>query len=166
MSKGSKAKWGWGNWIGYIVLPLSIALQDDPLDYIRIAKARIDRKKLSLAAISTCMAARLVEKTLGPQVAAAIAHKTLLNTTLALSNMVGPLEEISLYGHPMAYLAPSVYGHPQAVTVHFQSYCNKMTIALAADPEVIPDPHSLLDGLEESLNAMRKALVARGPNAA
>jgi len=24
----------------------------------------------------------------------------------------GPVEEISFYGHPVAYIAPSVYGHP------------------------------------------------------
>lgn len=47
------------------------------------------------------------------QVAAAITHRILFNTTLAVSSLIGPLEEISFYGHPMAYLAPSVYGHPQ-----------------------------------------------------
>ena len=27
--------------------------------------------------------------------------------------MLGPVEEVSFYGHPVAYIAPSVYGHPQ-----------------------------------------------------
>ncbi|WZZ26974.1 hypothetical protein YC2023_010375 [Brassica napus] len=40
--------------------------------------------------------------------------------------MVGPIEEISFYGHPVTYMAPSVYGHPHALTMHFQSYMNKM----------------------------------------
>lgn len=31
---------------------------------------------------------------------------------MAFSSMVGPVEEISFYGHPLAYIAPSVYGHP------------------------------------------------------
>lgn len=31
---------------------------------------------------------------------------------MSFSNVVGPVDEISFYGHPMAYLAPSVYGHP------------------------------------------------------
>ena len=46
------------------------------------------------------------------QVAAAISHRVVSNTTMSFSNMVGPADEISFYGHPMAYLAPSVYGHP------------------------------------------------------
>lgn len=46
------------------------------------------------------------------QVAAAIAHRFLSNTTLAFSSVVGPVEEVSFYGHPLAFIAPSVYGHP------------------------------------------------------
>ncbi|XP_021909278.1 O-acyltransferase WSD1-like [Carica papaya] len=45
MAKGSKAIWG--NCIGYILIPFTIALQKDPLDYIRTAKSIVDRKKLS-----------------------------------------------------------------------------------------------------------------------
>lgn len=51
-------------------------------------------------------------ETFSRQVAAVIAHRILSQTSMAFSNVVGPLEEISFYGHPMAYLAPSVYGHP------------------------------------------------------
>ncbi|KAG2700728.1 hypothetical protein I3843_06G010300 [Carya illinoinensis] len=51
MAKGSKIRWG--NLIGYMFLPFTIALQDDPLDYVRKAKAAIDRKKLSLEPIFT-----------------------------------------------------------------------------------------------------------------
>ena len=43
MEKGTKAKWG--NCIGSVLLPFAIALRDDPLDYVRQAKATIDRKK-------------------------------------------------------------------------------------------------------------------------
>lgn len=39
----------------------------------------------------------------------------------------------------------------QALTIHFQSYANKMTISIAVDPSVIPDPHFLCDDLEASL---------------
>lgn len=43
MEKDTEAKWG--NWIGFVLLPLKISLRDDPLDYIREAKAAIDREK-------------------------------------------------------------------------------------------------------------------------
>ena len=48
LKKGSKAKWG--NQIGYLIFPFTIALRDDPLDYLREAKVAMDRKKASLEA--------------------------------------------------------------------------------------------------------------------
>lgn len=52
----------------------------------------------------------------------------------------------------------------QALTIHFQSYVNKMTIILAVDPNVIPDPQRLFDDFEESLKLIREAVVKQGLN--
>ena len=49
----------------------------------------------------------------------------------------------------------------QALTIHYQSYVNKMTIALAVDPNAIPDPHQLCDELEESLKLIHDAIVKK-----
>ena len=49
----------------------------------------------------------------------------------------------------------------QALTVHYQSYVKKMTIVLAVDPSVIPDPHRLLDDLEDSLRLIHDAVVKK-----
>ncbi|XP_022757555.1 O-acyltransferase WSD1-like isoform X2 [Durio zibethinus] len=51
MEKDAEAKWG--NWIGFVLLPFTIAIRSDPLDYVYDAKATIDRKKHSLEAIYT-----------------------------------------------------------------------------------------------------------------
>lgn len=48
LAKKSKARWG--NVVGFVILPLSIALHEDPLEYVRHAKASMDRKKHSLGA--------------------------------------------------------------------------------------------------------------------
>ncbi|XVE67224.1 hypothetical protein DITRI_Ditri08aG0142800 [Diplodiscus trichospermus] len=45
-----KCKAEWGNKIGYVLFPFTIALKDNPLDYIRDVKAKADRKKASLEA--------------------------------------------------------------------------------------------------------------------
>ncbi|GMN44405.1 hypothetical protein TIFTF001_013604 [Ficus carica] len=162
MAKNSKAKWG--NLLGYLLLPFNIALQDDPLDYVRQAKAIMDRKKHSYEAPCTYFCARLLQKVVGDELTAATARRAISNTTLAFSNMIGPLEEVSFYGHQIAYLAPSVYGHPHALTIHFQSYVDKMTIVLAVDPNVISDPQCLFDDFEESLKLIREAVVKQGLN--
>ncbi|KAL5718278.1 hypothetical protein ACHQM5_011198 [Ranunculus cassubicifolius] len=151
----------WGNWLGIVLLPFHIVLRDDPLDYVRDAKAVIDRKKLSLEAIYTFASAALVVKSIGIKVASFFAKQLLRQTTMTFSNVVGPLEEISFYGHSMTFLAPSVYGHPQGVTIHFQSYIDKMTIVLGVDEKCVPDPHQLCDDMEESLKLITNAAIAK-----
>ena len=66
MEKNTEAKWG--NWIGYVLLPFTIGLREDPLDYVRQAKATIDRKKHSFEAIFTFSVAELVLKIFGIKV--------------------------------------------------------------------------------------------------
>ncbi|CAN8254850.1 unnamed protein product [Cochlearia groenlandica] len=156
MEKGSKCRWG--NWIGYIVFPFSIGLRDDPLEHLRRAKKIIDRKKNSLEAALTFVVVKLMINLFGVEMTATVVKRALSNTTMSFSNLIGPIEEISLFGHPITYIAPSVYGHPHALTMHFQSYMNKMTISLTVDPTVINDPHRLLDDWEESLRSIKAAL--------
>ncbi|CAA7055782.1 unnamed protein product [Microthlaspi erraticum] len=48
MAKGSKCRWG--NFIGTIIFPIWIKSENDPLEYVRRAKATMDRKKISLEA--------------------------------------------------------------------------------------------------------------------
>ncbi|TYI19363.1 hypothetical protein ES332_A07G160000v1 [Gossypium tomentosum] len=133
MEKDAKAKWG--NWIGYVLLPFTIAIRDDPLDYVRDAKATIDRKKRSLEAIFTFYQAALTAHEVCMQLlkhntavvfhftATALSHRILSRTTVCSSNLVGPLEEIGFYGHPMAFLAPSSSGLLH-VSVSFESSYN------------------------------------------
>ncbi|XP_031106161.1 O-acyltransferase WSD1-like [Ipomoea triloba] len=157
MEKKSRAKWG--NKIGYALVPLFIGLQENPLDYIRKAKATIDRKKLSMESRFSFTSARILLKLFGVQAAAALITRVICNTTVSISNVVGPQEEISFFGHTMVFSAPIVYGVPHSLTILFQSYCNKMTISMAVDPEVIPDPYQLCDDLEESLVMSREAVL-------
>ncbi|KAI3902890.1 hypothetical protein MKX01_040117 [Papaver californicum] len=156
-----KAEAKWGNWIGYVLFPFIIALRDDPLDYVREAKLVIDRKKNSYEALYTFVIAEIVLKLFGIKASAALTHRILTHTTMSFSNVVGPSEEIGFYGHELSYIAPSVYGHPHAFTINYQSYVNKMTIVLAVDEKAVPDPHRLCDDLEESLKLIKDAVSAK-----
>jgi len=63
-----KSKVRWGNIMGYIILPFDIAIYENPLEYIRKAKDRIDRKKHSLEAICSYFCAKAVLNLLGVKV--------------------------------------------------------------------------------------------------
>ncbi|ESR58079.1 diacylglycerol O-acyltransferase [Citrus sinensis] len=160
MEKDTEAKYG--NWIGYVLLPFTIGIRDDPLDYVREAKATVDRKKHSFEAIFSFSIAEIVLKLFGTKAASALSHRIIANTTMCFSNVVGPLEEIGYYGIPMSYLAATSYGQPHALMINFQSYVNKMTTVLSVDEGTIPNPHQLCEDIAESLKLIKDAVVASG----
>ncbi|KAL0734587.1 hypothetical protein Bca4012_010797 [Brassica carinata] len=160
MAKESKCRWG--NHINIVVLPLSIGLETDPLVYLSKAKSSMDRKKNSLHAPILYSILSFILTVFGAKIGAALFKRVLLSTTACISNVNGPTEEISFHGHPIAYINPSVYGHPQALMIHLQSYADKMVISIAVDSTIIPDPHKLCDEMEESLKSMKTALVEKG----
>ncbi|KAH0892818.1 hypothetical protein HID58_055247, partial [Brassica napus] len=139
----------WGNWFGCLIFPFSIALRDAPLEHLRRVKSILLRKKIWGNANAHFF------------VAATLVNRMLSITTMTFSNMVGPVEEVSFYGHTITYFATSAYGHPHALTIHCQSYMNKMTIKLIVDPMVISDPHRLCDDWEESLQNIKAAVQER-----
>ncbi|KAL6620670.1 hypothetical protein ACP70R_035809 [Stipagrostis hirtigluma subsp. patula] len=161
MDSGRHNNAKWGNLIGYIVLPFHIAMHEDPLEYIRQGKRTAERKKRSLEAIFTYWSGNLIVKLLDIKAAAALCYGMFTNTTMSFSSMVGPVEKVQFYGHPIVYIAPSVYGHPHALTVHYQSYMNIVKLVLAVDDAQFPDSHQLLDDFAESLRLIRQAASTR-----
>ncbi|KAF6150959.1 hypothetical protein GIB67_026880 [Kingdonia uniflora] len=169
-----------------------------------IAKSTIDRRKNSYGVVCTGSIFALIYKIFGFMATAALFYKCLSRTTVCFSNLVGPLEHFSFCGHPISYIFPTSYGHPevsyiykplaivlwliveyllqsdealsyeykillstycfsfflQAVMIHYFSYVNKMTIILAVDEDVIPDPYQLFDDIEESLKLMKNDVLA------
>ncbi|GFP81102.1 o-acyltransferase wsd1 [Phtheirospermum japonicum] len=162
MEEEKKLKGKWGNIIGIALVPLTVDVQDDPLIYVRRAKATMDQKKLSLEPKCISMAHMLLTKLFGIKIAGVLTNAIFRNTTLFLSNMVGPREEISPFGHPLCYIAPTLSGFPQALVIHFQSYADKFIISIAADENLIPNPHQLCDDMVKSLKDIKDALLKRG----
>ncbi|KAK1555371.1 hypothetical protein Q3G72_025494 [Acer saccharum] len=154
MKKKSLARWS--NHIGYLLFPFNIALRDDPLDYLQEAKATMDRKKASLEASYSYFMAKYFLKFCGLKKATFPSQ-----TTLWFSNVPDPQEEVSYYGHPVAYVAPSCYGQLNGLMIHVVSYANKMSIILSVDESIILDLHQLCNDLEESLNLIKNAATIK-----
>ncbi|KAI3775384.1 hypothetical protein L1987_49957 [Smallanthus sonchifolius] len=151
----------WGNRIGYVLLPFAIGLKSNPLDYVKEAKAIIDRKKSSLEPLYTYFVVYLVLKLFGIKAVGKLNHKLFFNTTLWFTNVPGPEQEVTFYGHDLTYIAPSCYGQPNALMIHVVSYIDKLTFVISADEETIPDPQRLCDDLEESLQLIKTTVLAR-----
>lgn len=160
MAKDSKCRWG--NYLSFIILPFQIGLQTDPLVYLKLSKDTMARKKHSYHAALVYFFINILLKVFGTKAAATLFNQPVKNATTCLSNVIGPIDEISFRDNPIAYIALSSYGHSQALLVHYISYAGKMVISLAVDPTIIPDPHKICDDMEESLKSMKDALSERG----
>ncbi|CAF1809764.1 unnamed protein product, partial [Brassica napus] len=110
MTKGSKCRWG--NFIGLVVFPLWIRCEDDPLEYVRRAKAIMDKKKISLEPLISYGILKLIMKIFGEKVVEAIAKRMFGHTTMTFSNVLGPDEDINFFNHPMCYVAASAMFGP------------------------------------------------------
>ncbi|KAF7020293.1 hypothetical protein CFC21_033410 [Triticum aestivum] len=147
-----------GNQISNIICPFYIALHNDPLEYVRTAKRSMHRKKSSLEVMFAQMTVDFLVKYFGPkQTGAFIFRCFVTRTTAVLSNVVGPAEHITLCGHPIAFMAISVYGLPQALTMHYLNYGSNIKVILTVDDEQFPDCHQLLNDFAESVKLVRDA---------
>ncbi|ESQ27987.1 hypothetical protein EUTSA_v10018486mg [Eutrema salsugineum] len=155
MAKGSKCRWG--NSIGYVLIPLWMKSEDDILEYVRQAKTTMDRKKLSLEPLFSFGLLKLTMEVFGLTALKNLVKRIFGSTTVVFSNVVGPVEEISFFGHQISYIAASTFGIPQALVISIQSYVDKLIININVDLDVIPDPHHLCDLIIEALGMMSSA---------
>uniref|UniRef100_A0A7N0SZY3 O-acyltransferase WSD1 C-terminal domain-containing protein n=2 Tax=Kalanchoe fedtschenkoi TaxID=63787 RepID=A0A7N0SZY3_KALFE len=81
--------------------------------------------------------------------------------TMWFSNMMGPQEEISIFGYPVAYLGCSCFGQTVALMIHVMSYAENLNFILSTDDDVISNPHELCNDLEQSLEIIKVAAIAK-----
>ncbi|XP_010415940.1 PREDICTED: O-acyltransferase WSD1-like isoform X4 [Camelina sativa] len=111
MAKGSKCRWG--NSIGYVLIPLEMKSYDDVFEYVRQSKSMMDRKKHSLEPLFSYGLLKLTLEVFGFKALKTLVTKIFGSTTMIFSNVVGPAEEISFFGHQISYIAASTFGIPQ-----------------------------------------------------
>ncbi|CAN8284834.1 unnamed protein product [Cochlearia groenlandica] len=159
MAKGSKCRWG--NFMSVVVFPLWIKCENDPLEYVRRAKAIMDKKKVSMEPLILYGINKFAMKIFGEKVVETIAKRIFGHTTLTFSNVMGPHEDISFFEHHVSYVAASALIGPQALIIHYVTYVNKIIINLVVDTKVIQDPHILCGDFVESLNIIKLALLEK-----
>lgn len=164
MRGGSQARWG--NDMGYVFLPVPICAYEDPLQYVYEAKSILDRKKLSWGAAFSYKSGTLLMNLTGPEMPTKLTYKCTSHTTLSFSNVIGPLEEVQFFGHPITHIIPTVSGQPQALCVHIQSYMGKVTIVVSAAEDIIPDPDTLCKYMVCALEDMKQRIITGVVNSA
>ncbi|XVF67551.1 hypothetical protein PTKIN_Ptkin10aG0130400 [Pterospermum kingtungense] len=158
MNRNSKARWG--NKFGLILFPVYYHKGgSNPLEYLKSAKVMMDRKKHSLEAYFSYRIGDLVMSLLGPKYTSLLNYRLIRNTTFMISNMIGPLEEITLAGNPISSIKFSISSVPQAITMHMLSYAGRAEMQILVAKDIIPDPEFLAKCFEDALLEMKKAAI-------
>ncbi|KAA8524362.1 hypothetical protein F0562_010785 [Nyssa sinensis] len=123
------AEMPWGNHFAFLhisVPNLTKTEFSNPLDFVLKAHRLI-----------VCLTARLLEslrKFKGPETTARYIHGILKNSSMAITNLIGPVEQMALANHPISGLYDNVAGAPQSF-VPLSSLQPPAKIDIARDKE-------------------------------
>ncbi|CAL0332903.1 unnamed protein product [Lupinus luteus] len=149
----------WGNRFSFLHIPipeLSDANYSKPLDFVLEASKIIKRKRYSLAIPMNGVLLDLVNKFKGPQAAARYLYDTLKNTSVTISYMVGPSNQVALASNlPVKGLYFYTLGSPQSITVTAMSYMGRLRVGFGVEKGFI-DAHQFKSCIENSMEQMIK----------
>ncbi|XP_061352149.1 wax ester synthase/diacylglycerol acyltransferase 4-like [Gastrolobium bilobum] len=149
----------WGNRFHFMHVPipkLNDASSLNPLEFVLEASKKIKRKRNSLAVPGTGMLLALVNRIKGSEAAARYVYKILNNSSLSISHMVGPLEQVALFNHPIKGFYFMTVGLSQSITVTITSYMGYLRVGFGVEKGFI-DEHQFKSCFETALEMMLKA---------
>ena len=144
-----------GNQVGMVLIPLPVG-QQDPLDRYQTVKMRMDDLKQSgeFDIIFNLLNTALFKSKL---LATAMVGVLTPKASLLVTNVPGPQRQITLTGrkirHPVFWIPlPKGWG----LGISILSYAGEITLGVAVDTSLIPDPNQILEGIEVELEAMHE----------
>ncbi|KAK7290887.1 hypothetical protein RIF29_05653 [Crotalaria pallida] len=149
----------WGNRLAFLHIPipkLSNTSSWNPLEFVLKASKFIKRQRFSLAVPLMGLFLDLVKKIKGPEGAARYVYKTLKNSSLTISHMIGPVEQVALANNSIKSLYFMNVGLPQSLAITITSYMGYSRVSIGAEKGFI-DGHQFKSCLENSFEVILKA---------
>jgi WS/DGAT/MGAT family acyltransferase len=144
-----------GNQVGMVLMPLPVG-QQDPLDRYQIVKMRMDDLKQSG---ESDLIFNLLNTAVFKSKLMAIAMVGVLTpkASLLVTNVPGPQGHVVFNGrkirHPVFWIPlPNGWG----LGISILSYAGEITLGVAVDANLIPDPNQILLGIGAELEAMHE----------
>ncbi|KAL8131353.1 hypothetical protein AgCh_007328 [Apium graveolens] len=120
----------WGNQFGFLhvsVPELNGKECSNPNQFVYNAQKIIRKKRDSAAVFLTGKLLETVRRFRGPEATAQYIRSTLKNSSMTISNMIGPLERMSLANHPIKGFYFMVVGVPQVhLRIFYLIHCPKL----------------------------------------
>ncbi|XP_027352697.1 O-acyltransferase WSD1-like [Abrus precatorius] len=138
----TKAKGPWGNKITFLHVPipkLSESKISSPLQFIWDSHNIIKRKKQSLAVALTGTLLDVEGKFRGQEAVAKHIRSTLTKSSAVISNLVGPVQQMSLANHPVKGLYFTLAGGPESLVISIMSYMGVMRVTFKTEKDFIDE---------------------------
>lgn len=156
-----KTKAPWGNHFAFLHVPVPITGKvENPLDFVKSAKRIIDRQKMSLAVFFISGFLKCLAILKGPHAISRLLFNTVGNTSMMISNMIGPVEKVAIDGNPLKSFSFFVSGGPISLYVSILSYMEDLKIQVIG-PKALIDVNMLCQCFTEAFEEMKEASIHR-----
>lgn len=138
----TKAKGPWGNRITFLHVPipkLNEARISNPLEFIWDSHNIIKRKKQSLGVVLTGTLLEMEGKLRGQEAVAKRIRGTLTKSSAVISNLVGPVQQMSLANHLVKGLYFTLAGGPESLVISIMSYMGVLRVAFKTEKDFIDE---------------------------
>ncbi|XP_020246505.1 O-acyltransferase WSD1-like isoform X2 [Asparagus officinalis] len=159
------AKSPWGNQFGFLHVGIPNcrdAEKVNPLEFVQKAREIIKQKRSSLAVYFTGRLLEMLRRLIGPEGTAKYIHSTLRNTSMTISNLTGPMEQMIIANNPISSFYFMVVGVPQSLTITVVSYMGKLRVAMGVEKGFI-NPNLLVSCMEKSFERIFEAALGMKP---
>nr|ABR16516.1 unknown [Picea sitchensis] len=146
----------WGNRFGFLLVPIPImGTLKNPLEFMRRIKGNMDKHKISLGMFITARLLRYLASLKVPRAVSRPSYNVITNTTMMISNMIGPVEKIVMGGNTVKSFSFFVSGVPQALQVCIVSYMDVVVLQVYAHKAYV-DANIMSDCFMEGFEEMKK----------
>ncbi|CAK8577023.1 unnamed protein product [Lathyrus sativus] len=149
----------WGNKLSFLQIPIPKLNQSgisNPLEFVWEAREVIKRKKSSFSVYLIGLLMDLEMKLRGPEAVSRVIYDTIGNTSVLISNLVGPVEKMALANHPVNGLYFTATGGPQDTTITIISYVKTLKVTIKTLKGFI-DERKLKFCMEKAVEVIFKA---------
>ncbi|KAK1368427.1 O-acyltransferase WSD1-like [Heracleum sosnowskyi] len=131
----------------------------DPLKFVYETRNTVKRRRNSAGVFLTSVMLDYLTKFRGPEVTSKYIRNTLINSSITITNLIGPVEQMSLSDHPVKGLYFIVVNSPQSAEVTVMSYMGKLRLGIGVEKDFI-NPHKFKSCIANALDMISEAAAA------
>ncbi|GLU06408.1 hypothetical protein SLE2022_234470 [Rubroshorea leprosula] len=135
----------------------------DPLEFIREAHKTIKRKRRSAAVYFMGCFYEIIRKVRGYEAVAKLIYRTIKNSSMGISNIIGPMEQVAFENQTIKGMYFIVVGVPQSLSIGILSYNESLRLAVTAEKNFI-DAQKFKASVVNAFEIMFKAACKNPPS--